>query len=110
MTKPTVNTRPVASQYQRTPERIIEIGNGVRSMDGHKGALIGLSNENTGDLRIDVYRADAGVIILASGDEKDPYLSALATVTRTLLLARQANPAATEADYLRAVNLSTEDA
>jgi hypothetical protein len=48
MRKPHVNTKPGADRYSLSNEKIIQVGNGVRSAEGHKGALICLRAADDG--------------------------------------------------------------
>lgn len=66
MPKPTVSLRNTANTYAGPDERIIEIGNGVHTDPGHKGALISLRNLPDGTFRIEVYRADPGILLVAA--------------------------------------------
>ena len=66
MPKPAVSLRNTANTYTSPDERIIEISNGVRTDPGHKGALISLRNLPDGTFRVEVYRADPGILVVAA--------------------------------------------
>lgn len=64
MSKPRAILHCVANTYVGPNERIIEISNGARSVEEYKGALISLRNLQDGTFRIEVYRADPGVLVV----------------------------------------------
>lgn len=66
MSKPTVNTRCVASFYASTDQRIVEIGR----RDGKAGCLVSIREHGDG-LHVDVYRADPGVTVTGPGSAVD---------------------------------------
>lgn len=70
MAKPSVNTKPVASQYAALNERIIEFTNGSRSAEAHKGGLIAFRDLDDGTFLVSVYRTDPGVIVTREGDDE----------------------------------------
>jgi len=57
--KPSVQTKCVASQYGAATERIVEFSD----PNTGKGGLISIRPLDNGNLAVDVYRCDPGVIV-----------------------------------------------
>jgi hypothetical protein len=70
--KPTVMIRCVANVYAGPDERIVEFGNGAHHHGAHRGGLIALRNLADGGLRVEVYRVDPGVDVVAPVKPPDP--------------------------------------
>jgi hypothetical protein len=68
MPKPRVDTRCPANTYTRPHERIIEFSNG--RVTQHKGGLVRFANDADGNLIVEVYRLDKGVIVRVSEERE----------------------------------------
>lgn len=65
MSKPIVNTNPVANGYADSTERIVEFNSGVSN---GPGGLISLRRTAAGKLQISLYRLDDNIEVLLSED------------------------------------------
>ncbi len=65
MSKPSVNTNPVANGYTEKNERIVEFNSGVPN---GPGGLISLRRTEEGKLQVSVYRTDDDVDVIVSRD------------------------------------------
>jgi hypothetical protein len=60
MSKPRINLHSVAAAYENQYERIIEF----HDRDLRKGGLISIRPGSSGQLVVEVYRGDPGVVVL----------------------------------------------
>lgn len=63
MSKPIVNTNPVANTYAGPSERIVEFSSGKPN---GPGGLISVTRKDDGAVRVDVYRMDERVEVVLS--------------------------------------------
>ncbi len=85
--RPKVNTNPVANHYAGPAETIIEFG-GTNADFQYRGGLISIREMPGGRMRVEIYRTDPGVDVVAphtlTGDQAHVVADALTLATEAI--------------------------